>query len=294
MSDDVTTPDEAEVVEGTAEDVTPEQEAAEPSGELVHLPTAASGAIIKAEQPDEIIAKATTIANALKRLIDSQNMAVNVGGRKKHVEVGAWQACGVMLGALGGEALHAETVWTRPVRDPETGGLVKHHYTVKETTKRKNGDTISREYEVDGHDWEACVEVKTAAGIVVGRAEAMVSRAESTWATRSDPANRSMAETRAESRAYRRAIGWIVAIAGYNPTPAEEMPPHQADPPAVVEASPELKQKAEDAIAYLGGHNATLLATKIVAANDGKLPASVATALVYVEAAQRAGEAAAA
>jgi hypothetical protein len=192
-----------------------------------------------------------------------------------------------MLGALGGEALHAETVWTRPVRDPETGALVKHHYTVKETTKRKNGDTVTREYEVDGHDWEACVEVKTAAGIVVGRAEAMVSRAESTWATRSDPANRSMAETRAESRAFRRAIGWIVAIAGYNPTPAEEMPPHQAEV-TLVEASPELRAKAEAAISYLGGHNAKLLAEKIVAVNDGTLPASVATALVYVEAAQRA------
>lgn len=278
-------PAQDDVVDGTAEEI-PTSDAAEHAGggELVHLPTAASGAIIKAEQPDEIIAKATTIANALKRLIDSQSMAVNVGGKKKHVEVGAWQACGVMLGALGGEALHAETVWTRPVRDPETGQLIKHHYTVNETKK----DGTRREYEVDGHDWEACVEVKTAAGVVVGRAEAMVSRAESTWATRSDPANRSMAETRAESRAFRRAIGWIIAIAGYNPTPAEEMPPQRAEAPEVVEASPELKQKAEDAIAYLGGHNAALLATKIAAANDGKLPASVATALVYVEAAQKA------
>jgi hypothetical protein len=74
-------------------------------------------------------------------------------------------------------------------------------------------------------------------GVVVGRAEAMCSRSENTWRNRDDYAVRSMAETRAESRAFRRAIGWIVSIAGYNPTPAEEMPPTEAGPSLGPDAS---------------------------------------------------------
>jgi hypothetical protein len=59
--------------------------------------------------------------------------------------------------------------------------------------------------------------------VLVGSAEGMCARDEETWNDRSDYALRSMAETRAESRAYRRAVGWLVNLAGYNPTPAEEM-----------------------------------------------------------------------
>jgi hypothetical protein len=60
----------------------------------------------------------------------------------------------------------------------------------------------------------------------------MCSRAEEKWSRRDDYAVRSMAETRAESRAYRRAIGWIVHMAGYSPTPAEEMPSAAIEVPA--------------------------------------------------------------
>jgi len=212
----------AEPVDTTADEIP-----AEPGTELVVAPAQAVGAFIAGESPEQIIATAATVANALKALIDQQDMAKSMGGDRKHVEVGAWQACGMMLGALGGQPLHAETVWTRVARDPATGEALRRTYQaeVKRYFKRTEGGGIRQvaTYDVDGYDWEACVEIRTPDGTVVGRAEAMCSRAEETWSQRDDYAVRSMAETRAESRAFRRAIGWIVHMAGYSPTPAEEM-----------------------------------------------------------------------
>ena len=134
----------------------------EPSTEVV-LAAPGSGAIIAAEQPEEILAKAQQIAAPLKNLIEQAGLAKNLGGQRKHVEVGGWQAAGAMLGALGGQALHAETVWTRPVAEAE--GAEPSEF---------------------GSSWEACVEIRTASGVVVGRAEAMCGRAERTWKTRDD------------------------------------------------------------------------------------------------------------
>jgi hypothetical protein len=200
-----------------------------------------AGAIIQAESPEEIIAKAGRIATALKGLIDDRGLAVDVGGRKPHVEVGAWQALGTMVGAFGGQPLHAETIWSRVALDPKTGEPIHRQYSVKETRYRKKseGGGVAKilEYDVEGFDWEACVDIRTPGGVVVGRAEAMCSRTEAQWAIKHDPAVRSMAETRAESRAFRRAVGWIVNIAGYNPTPAEEMPPDAGAPEPASDAT---------------------------------------------------------
>ena len=72
--------------------------------------------------------------------------------------------------------------------------------------------------------WEAHVEVKTRDGATVGAADAMCTRRESTWKSRDDYALRSMAQTRAMSKAFRAPLGFIVQLAGYEATPAEEMP----------------------------------------------------------------------
>lgn len=252
---------------------------------LVAAPPAV-GVVIRAERPEDIITKAAEIANPLKALIEAQGLSVHVGGKRKHVEVGGWQALGTMLGALGGQPLHAETVWTRPVAGDD-GRPRRTSYHVVETRYPKGkgeGKPVEvHEYDVDGNDWEACVEVRTADGVVVGRAEAMCSRAELTWAGRPDQAVRSMAETRAESRAYRRAVGWIMSIAGYNPTPAEEMP---APPPAT---SP-LGEPAEKDLSTRASHGLQALARGdielarevwglIKQACDGSMPTAAALAL---------------
>jgi hypothetical protein len=111
-------------------------------------------------------------------------------GQKDHVLVEGWCLLGSMLGVF------PIVEWTRPVE----GG------------------------------WEARVEARTLSGQVVGAAEAECLRSESLWKNRDDYALRSMAQTRAVSKALRGPLGFIVQLAGLNPTPAEEMPSVEAEP----------------------------------------------------------------
>lgn len=50
------------------------------------------------------------------------------------------------------------------------------------------------------------------------------------------PSVYSMAQTRALGKAYRMALSWIVKMADYEPTPAEEMPRFKQDDFDVIEA----------------------------------------------------------
>lgn len=72
--------------------------------------------------------------------------------------------------------------------------------------------------------WEARVEAHTLSGAVVGAAEASCSRDEKNWKDRDDYALRSMAQTRAGAKALRMPLGFIMALAGYEAIPAEEIP----------------------------------------------------------------------
>jgi hypothetical protein len=84
----------------------------------------------------------------------------------------------------------------------------------------------------DGTGWEARVEAKTLDGRVVGAAESMCTRGETTWRSRDEYALRSMAQTRAIGRAMRAPLGQIVRLAGYEPAGAEELPADPVKPAA--------------------------------------------------------------
>lgn len=105
-------------------------------------------------------------------------------GQGEHVLVSGWTLLGSMLGVF------PVCVWTR---------------------KLENG-------------WEARVEARTRLGEVVGAAEAMCTREEAKWKSRDEYALRSMAQTRATSKALRQPLGFVVTLAGYSETPAEEIP----------------------------------------------------------------------
>jgi hypothetical protein len=113
---------------------------------------------------------------------------------RKHVLVEGWCLLGSMLGVF------PVTTWTRKT---ETG-------------------------------WEARCEARTKDGAVVGAAEASCDRTEKTWATRDDYALRSMAQTRATSKALRQPLGFVMTLAGYAATPAEEMPREEVVEEAIV------------------------------------------------------------
>jgi hypothetical protein len=71
--------------------------------------------------------------------------------------------------------------------------------------------------------WEARVEARTLDGRVVSSGESECLRSESKWKERDDFQIRSMAATRATSRALRQPLGFVMKLAGYSPTPAEEV-----------------------------------------------------------------------
>lgn len=137
--------------------------------------------------PADMIEHATRLATALKDIVERQKLYTVISG-KKFPQVEAWMTIGRMDNVVAREA-------ERPIRNE------------------------------DG-SYEGFVElVRLSDGMVIGRASALCGTPDDRpWATRGEPARRSMAVTRATSRAFRQQYSWIMALAGYMPTPAEEMP----------------------------------------------------------------------
>ena len=197
------------------------------------------GVLFKTDDPAEILVQATSVANQFKDLLRRQQMVKNIQGRD-HVLVEGWQTVGVMLG------LSAVVEWSRPYCDPVTGEPVMSDYEVVELN-RKTG--VEKRFRVRGFSWEARVVARRADGQVVAAGEALCSRNESTWATRADFALRSMAQTRASSKALRAVLGWIVTMAGYNATPSEEVDSQPEG--SAVPASDELSKVMLAALTFL-------------------------------------------
>ena len=104
---------------------------------------------------------------------------------KKFVGVEGWTTLAVMLGCVA-----------REVSTTETDGI---YVAVVELVRMNDGACISRASAECGE--------------------------EKPWNTRAKYARRSMAQTRATGKACRLAFSWIMSLAGYEVTPAEEMTP---------------------------------------------------------------------
>lgn len=152
------------------------------------------------DEPDEVMERATKVAKSLAKAVEDQNlysMIKGKGGPRKHVKVEGWTLLGSLLGVF------PVTIWSRPLATEE-------------------GELLG---------WEARVEAVTKDGNVVGGAEAECRVTEENWKTRDSYALRSMAQTRAASKALRMPLGFVMQLAGFDATPAEEMPVVEAARP---------------------------------------------------------------
>lgn len=132
----------------------------------------------------DVIQQASEIATELKKIVKEKRLSKNISGRE-YVYVEGWSTLGAMLGVL-----------------PREVDVAEH----------------------DNGDFEATVElIRASDGEVIGRASSIVGSDEKMWASRPRYARRSMAVTRATGKAYRLGFSWIMTLAGYAPTPAEEM-----------------------------------------------------------------------
>ena len=137
-------------------------------------------------RPEEVIDIGVEIANSLKKIIERPgNLLYTEHKGKKHVHVEGWTTMGAMLG-----------IFPREIESREI----------------KQGC------------WETKVEiVKVSDGKVIGAASHICSRAERNWKNRDEYAIKSMSATRATGKAFRIAFSWVMVLAGYSPTPEEEM-----------------------------------------------------------------------
>ena len=150
-------------------------------------PAPATPALFAAASPAAVVEFASGAARVLSDVIERQKLYVEISGRR-HVRVEGWTTCGALVGVF------PRVEWCR---------------------------RMDREDEVA---YEARVSVRrTGTGEELSAAEAMCSSAESRWRGRDENAIRSMAQTRATSKALRLPLAWIVTLAGYDGTPAEEM-----------------------------------------------------------------------
>ncbi len=158
--------------------------------ELVTVEHAIS--IYGSDDPTAITRRVVAIAQPLADFIKRQGMSTRIQGRE-YVLAEGWAFMGSMLGVFPVATL-VRDLWE------DDGG-------------------IQRRYGFEAH-----VELRTRDGSVVGGAVAECSRWEQNWRDRDDFALKSMAQTRATGKAYRMAFGFVMKAAGYEATPAEEMP----------------------------------------------------------------------
>lgn len=182
--------------------------------------------VLKVTTPDEVISNATGIATSLAKIIKDKKLAKQIQGRE-YVQVEGWTTLGAML------------------------GVTPRH--LEELSKQLS----------DGGFQETVELVRINDGFVIGRATAICGvdekdrNGKSTWGSRPVYARKSMAITRATGKAYRLAFSWIMVLAGYEATPAEEIPYNQTEEAEIINDNhkPSFIDKCNNAKKYLFKHS---------------------------------------
>lgn len=146
------------------------------------------------QSPEQVIDEASKAAKMLVDLVRQNGWSKKIGGGE-HLQVEAWQVVGKFYG------LTAKTKSTEYVEYGKAKGF------------------------------NATVEIINDKGVVIGGAESMCLDDEGNWRGKPLFSIKSMAQTRATGKALRQMLSWVVVLAGFKPTPAEEMD-HLVDPAA--------------------------------------------------------------
>src|SRR5262245_38410285 len=155
--------------------------------------------VIQASHPKDVVERATEAADVLAKVIRSRKLSTNIKGRE-YVRCEGWTTLAAMLGCT-----------------PHEISVTEHDGTFTATVEMR----------------------RITDGMAISRASAECGTDVTMWANRSRNARRSMALTRATGKACRLAFSWIMALAGYEVTPAEEMPRDEDEKPKEPVSSPE-------------------------------------------------------
>lgn len=152
---------------------------------------------VELTSPNQIL----DFATSLKKMIVQNNLYTNIKG-KNYVNVEGWQIAGAFTGTF--------PVVEKVEQLPTSAG---------------------------GFKYRAEVSIRDKEGAMVGYGVAICSNQESGKKNFDEYAVASMAQTRAVGKAYRMKLGWLLKVAGYETTPAEEMDTMAAEAEVVKEPS---------------------------------------------------------
>lgn len=141
--------------------------------------------------PRQVLAEARKAARAIKQVLDGKEKQVTFNG-KTYLQFEDWQTLGRFYGVT---ALATSTEYVSFGED---------------------------DYKVAGFQAKADA-LLVRSNQVISSAEAMCLSDELNWSRKPLFQLRSMAQTRACAKALRNVLAWVVVLAGYSPTPAEEM-----------------------------------------------------------------------
>lgn len=212
------------------------------NGQLVRLPDVAMSI---SRAPEIVLGEARQAASALAEILNGKKKKVTFNG-EQYLEFEDWQTLGRFYGVTA---------------RVDTTGFVQYD-------------------EVKGFEAHASA-MLISTGVVISAAEALCMSDEPNWKTKPLFQLRSMAQTRACAKALRNVLAWVVVLAGYRPTPAEEMDGvthdngHSNGHAKTVEPTPAQIQKViehqesitvsgwENGMLALTGHGLTILAANV-------------------------------
>lgn len=179
--------------------------------------------------PAERIGWGNTAAKELMRVVKEVGLSRKFGGDRPHLYAEAWQILGRFSGYHG--------LVDDPLEIVEEGKII---------------------------GFKAQAHVLDNDGREVSRATSYCMRDEPNWRNKPMFQLASMAQTRALSKAYRLDLGWVAVLAGYSPTPAEEMDdvPVAKPRPPVISPPPvkkDLLTRKDKAVEYLSSKGKSVL-----------------------------------
>ncbi|KKK56475.1 hypothetical protein LCGC14_3064170 [marine sediment metagenome] len=141
--------------------------------------------------PKEIVKFGAVAADALKDIVKQAGLIKKINNQD-YLMFEGWQTVGRFFQSTVG------IEWTKPVREEVEGKQEIIGFEARAYVKDKKGDIIST-------------------------AESYCGRDEGNWKDKPLFALRSMAQTRASAKVLRQIYAWVVVLADYKATPAEEM-----------------------------------------------------------------------
>lgn len=171
------------------------------------------------------------IANKVKKYVLSQGLTTEIQG-SDYVQVEGWQYAASLFGLTSktletrNESIYEDTVFKWRGWDKKTRSYVERKHTTY--GKFRYFSTVAF-FNQEGRE--------------IARGESMCTNQEVKKHTFDEYAIQSMAQTRAQGKAARMALAFIIKAAGYKPTPAEEMQDNEENENVVRDLPKEIKKK---------------------------------------------------